>query len=214
MPSANTCKNAAKRGPQFIAIAGPSGAGKTTLARALAEALPGPASLLPLDAYYSDRCALPAGQRARYNFDAPSALDGELLYQHLTALAAGRRIEMPIYDFASHSRRMETQRVEPIGFILVEGLFALYFDQLLPFYSQRIFVDLKDELCLRRRLARDVAERGRTAEDIRRQYDEQVRPMYLRYIQPTRQRAQFFVAGDGLLTEQIQTLLAGLSCTG
>lgn len=208
MPSANTCNSVAKGKRQLIAIAGPSGSGKTTLARALAEALPGPVSLVPVDAYYADCSALSAAARKRYNFDSPAALDGELLCDHLGALAAGESVEMPLYDFASHSRQLQTKRVEATEFIIVEGLFALYFAALLSLYSQRIFVDLNDAMCLERRLVRDVAERGRSTRDIRRQYDEQVRPMYLRYIEPTRCRAQFFVAGDRRFDEQIQHLLA------
>lgn len=210
MPSASTCKSGAKRKSTLIAIAGPSGAGKTTLARALAQALPAPTSILPLDAYYCDRSALPPAARARCNFDDPAALDEDLLCEHIRTLSEGRSIEMPIYDFASHSRQGQTQRVEAAEYIVVEGLFALYFAALLPLYCLRIFVDLADELCLQRRLVRDAAERGRSARDIRRQYDEQVRPMYMRYIHPTRQNAQYRIAGNSEFTAQIQVLLSEL----
>ena len=213
MPSATTCKSGAKRKRQLIAIAGPSGAGKTTLARALAHALPAPTGILPLDAYYCDRSALPPAARARCNFDAPAALDEDLLCEHIGALAEGRSIEMPIYDFASHSSQAQTLRLAATEYVVIEGLFALYFPALLPLYCLRIFVDLADELCLQRRIVRDAAERGRSARDIRRQYDEQVRPMYMRYIHPTRQNAQYIIAGNGEFTAQIQVLLSELGCS-
>ncbi|MFT5087931.1 MAG: uridine kinase [Candidatus Latescibacterota bacterium] len=210
MPSVSTCTHGAIPKPRLIAIAGPSGAGKTTLAKALVDALPGAVALLPLDAYYADRSDLMPSARARYNFDAPEALDAELLHTHLRALAAGHSIDIPVYDFASHSRQRHTLRIEPTDFVVVEGLFALYFDELLPLYTYRVFVDLADERCLQRRLIRDANERGRHADDVRRQYAEQVYPMYVRYIQPTRMRAQFVADGNGEWPEQIDLLLTAI----
>jgi len=211
MPFANTCKRTAAIRPRFIAIAGPSGAGKSTLATALVGALPGSVALLPLDAYYADCSALLPAAIARYNFDAPAAIDVELLHAHFHALAACQSIGMPTYDFASHSRQRHTQRVESADYVVVEGLFALYFDELLPFYTYRIFVDLADELCLQRRLKRDANERGRRADDIHRQYTEQVHPMYLRYIEPTRKRAHFFADGGSEWVGQVQRIVAAIS---
>src|SRR5438477_6108322 len=109
-----------------IGIAGPSCAGKTVLARGLATMVP--ASIVPLDAYYRDLSHLPPEQRARQNFDRPDALDGELIVRQVTELVAGNAVERPVYDFATHARTGSVQRVEPSEFIIIEGLFTLYWE--------------------------------------------------------------------------------------
>jgi uridine kinase len=210
MPSANTYKSGAKRKSTLIAIAGPSGAGKTTLARALVAALPS-AVLFSFDAYYADRSHLPTSERTRCNFDDPAALDTQLLTAHLRALAVGRAIDGPIYDFSTHCRRAETRRIEPASHIVAEGLFALYFDALRPLYSQRIYVDADAELCLQRRLQRDAGERGRSTDDIRRQYREQVLPMAQRYIYPTRRYAHVVLSGRESSERAVATLLPSIA---
>jgi uridine kinase len=208
MPSPTTCKIAAESRPQLIAIAGPSCGGKTTLARALAQVLPGAVLILPLDAYYRDRSHLSAEQRATVNFDAPAALDAALLQKHISALANGHAIERPNYDFVTHSRMNDTATVQPDRFMLIEGLFALYWPELNSLYHTRIFVEADSDLCLQRRLQRDVRERGRSPHSVRQQFRQQVEPMYAHHVYPTRQRAQLHLHGGKDLQQLVRTALA------
>lgn len=191
-------------------MAGPSGAGKTTLARALHTRLPGSATVLSLDAYYRDLAALAPGDRARVNFDAPEAIDHQHLAADLQQLAAGHRVAIPVYDFATHTRQATQHSLTPTDFLLVEGLFALYWPAINALYQLRIFVTAADVLCLERRLARDRVERGRSSASIRAQYQEQVRPMYRRHIQPTARSADLILDGSTPIEEQIAAVLDAL----
>lgn len=200
----------AKGPPCLIGLAGPSGAGKTTLARALHTHLPGPATVLSLDAYYRDLAALAAAARTRVNFDAPEAIDHSRLAADLRQLAAGHRVEIPVYDFATHTRQAHQQSLTPADFLLVEGLFALYWPAINALYHLRLFVTAADALCLERRLARDRVERGRSLASIRAQYQEQVRPMYRRHIQPTARYADLILDGSTPIEEQVAAVLDAL----
>jgi uridine kinase len=180
--------------PYLIGVAGPSCAGKTELARALHAKLD--AALLPLDCYYFDLSDRTLEERARFNFDVPSALDHELFVSQLRELAEGRAVDAPVYDFASHTRTHRTQRIEPQPFIVVEGLFVLYWSDVSSLFGTRVFVDLDDANCLQRRIHRDVRERGRTAESVIKQVSETVAPMANLYIRPTRENADIVVPGD------------------
>ncbi|HEY1159629.1 MAG TPA: AAA family ATPase, partial [Terracidiphilus sp.] len=145
--------------PVVLAIAGCSGSGKTTLAVELARTLGG--VHFQFDNYYRDLAHMPLAERAFENFDDPALIETPLLIAHLTALAQGHTIERPLYDFSTYTRipgRTETFRPGP--FLLVEGLFALYYPQLLPLYQLRVYIDTPDELCFERRLKRDMEERG------------------------------------------------------
>ncbi len=170
--------------PHLIGIAGPSGGGKTTLAGALCEALGEATPVIPLDAYYRDPRSSPE-QRASRNFDHPDAIDDTLLTDQLQALAAGRPVDRPVYDFSTHQRLAETIHVEPASFVIVEGLFVFHWPGLRQLLGTRIFLDATDELCLRRRIARDRLERGRTEASVRHQWESTVRPMFERYGEPT-----------------------------
>lgn len=181
--------------PRLLAIAGPSCAGKTTLARHLAGHLPGGALLLPLDAYYRDLAQLPLAERHHFNFDEPAALDLPLLVGNLEDLIRGRAVDKPVYLFPEHVRAPRPQRVEPAPWIIVEGLFALYWEQVRRLCHTRIFVEAADELCLERRLTRDTAERGRSRESILEQYTRQVRPMCQQHLLPTRAFADLVLDG-------------------
>ena len=200
----------AKGPPCLIGLAGPSGAGKTTLARSLQTHLPGPATVLSLDAYYRDLAALSPVARARVNFDAPEAMDHQRLAADLRQLAAGHRVEIPVYDFATHTRQATQHRLTPTDFLIVEGLFALYWPDINARYHLRLFVAADDALCLERRLARDRVKRGRSPASIRAQYQEQVRPMYRRHIQPTARYADLILDGSTPTEEQVATVLDSL----
>jgi uridine kinase len=166
--------------------------------------------VLPLDAYYIDLAHLPLEQRAQSNFDVPTALDHDLFLAHLTALAAGREIARPIYDFATHSRTAATELVAPARFIIVEGLFVLYWEDVRQLFGTKVFVDLDDRTCLDRRILRDVKERGRTPESVLWQFGDTVRPMCDKYIRPTHQFADVVVRGDDALDHSVSAVMAHL----
>jgi len=199
--------------PCILGIAGCSGSGKTTLAVELARTLPG--LHFPLDHYYRDLSHLPHAERALQNFDDPALIESPLLAAHIAALAAGHAIERPLYDFSTHSRVPgQTETVTPGPYVLVEGIFALAFPQILPHYGLRIYVDAPDDICFERRLKRDVIDRGRTPDSVRRQYEATVRPSSLTWVQPTRQHADLVVDGTGNLDWKVERVLTELRQRG
>jgi len=182
----------------LIGIAGPSGAGKSFLARHLKSALE--AEVLELDRYYRDLSHLHPAERARVNFDAPEALEHELLIEQVAGLRSGEAVQLPLYDFTTHTRTARTELLQPSEVIIVEGLFTLHWPGLRELLGTKVYVDLHDELCLARRTARDVRERGRTAESVAEQYPATVAPMARRYVHPTVAHADVVVIG----TERIE----------
>ncbi len=184
--------------PFFVGIAGGTGSGKTTLARAIRAELPrGECTILDHDAYYLDLRHLPHEERARTNFDDPAALDNARLCADLDSLRAGRGIDKPIYDFANHVRRDEAERIEPCRVIVVEGILALADPHLRARYDLRVFVATDADLRILRRIRRDIEERGRALADIRGQYLETVRPMHEQHVQPSRRFAHLIVPEGG-----------------
>ncbi len=192
--------------PYLIGIAGPSCAGKTELSRRLARLLS--AAILPLDCYYFDLSHLPLEQRARHNFDVPDALDHDLFLRQLQMLHQGQDIPRPVYDFAAHSRTSKVEMVKPGRFIVVEGLFVLYWEDVRNTFGTRVFVDLDDKTCLDRRILRDVKERGRTPESVVLQFTETVRPMAEKYIRPTHTFADLVVRGDDPIEASVAAVMA------
>jgi uridine kinase len=199
--------------PVVIAIAGTSGSGKTTLAAQLARMLGG--LLFSFDSYYVDLSHLPAEERARQNFDDPSLIESSLLAKHMAALARGETIARPRYDFSRHVRIPgQTDPVRSGAYLLVEGLFALYYVELLPLYQLRVYVDTPDDVSLARRLKRDVEERGRSPESVRQQYDATVRPSSMRYVRPSAVHADLILDGTEALDWKIERVLAALRDRG
>jgi len=199
--------------PVVMAIAGCSGSGKTTLAAELARTLGG--VHFHFDSYYRDLSHLPMAERAQQNFDDPALIESPLLAADVRALARGEAIERPVYDFATYVRdRGRTETVYPGAFLLVEGLFALYYSELLPLYQLRDYVDTPDELCLERRLRRDVEERGRTPQSVRRQYEATVRPSSLAIVRPSAANADLVVDGTGALDWKVERVLTEMRTRG
>lgn len=166
------------------------------------------AVVISLDSYYRDLSAVVPAQRENSNFDEPAALDHELMAEHLGTLAEGGLVQQPIYDFATHTRAEQTRQIEgDKSYIVVEGLFALYWDKVRRFLQTRVFINVDDQLCLSRRLQRDVRERHRTLESVRKQYDNTVRPMFVRYVEPTRQFANLIVQGELPVEQSAETIL-------
>ncbi len=181
----------------IIGIAGASCSGKTTLAARIAEhATAGTATLISLDSYYRDLSHLTPDARAEWNFDAPNALDDELLLKHLKILLSGTPVYIPVYDFSTHTRIALTERANPATFVIMEGLFVLYWPQIRDIVETKVFISVPDEVCLERRIARDTRERGRTEESVRQQYATTVRPMYEKYCRPTAKFADLQLSGQ------------------
>jgi len=193
--------------PVVIGIAGCSGSGKTTLASELARTLRG--IHFHLDNYYLDLGHMPYSQRIEQNFDDPQLIESTLLALHVAALARGDAIERPIYDFSTHTRVVgRTERIEAGPFLVVEGLFALHYPELLPLYQLRVYIDTPDELCFERRLKRDTIERGRSPESVRVQYEATVRPASIKYVRPSARNADLSVDGRDALDWKVELVLA------
>jgi uridine kinase len=196
-----------------LAIAGCSGSGKTTLAAELARALGG--VHFHFDNYYRDLSHMPMAERAQQNFDDPALIESPLLIEHVAALARGEAIERPLYDFATYIRIPgQTETFRPGPFVLVEGLFALYYPELLALYQLRVYIDTPDELCFERRLKRDMEQRGRTPESVRRQYDATVRPASFAYVRPSAEHAELTVDGSGALDWKVERVMAEMRNRG
>ena len=195
--------------PIVLAIAGCSGSGKTTLAAELATQLD--ATLFPLDLYYRDLSQFPFDTRHKRNFDHPDSLESELILDHVRTLAAGRPIQRPVYDFSTHSRVPKAfEPVAPAKFVLVEGILALHYPELLPLYTLSIYVEAPHEVCLLRRIARDVRERGRTEDSVREQFWATAHPMAVEYVLPSAARATLTVNGAESIDWSIEQILSTL----
>jgi uridine kinase len=191
-----------------LGIVGGSGSGKSTLARAVRDALgPDRCALLRQDSYYRDLSRLPVADRAATNFDAPAAVELDLLADHLRALARGEAIRPPVYDMATHTRRGEDAAVRPAEHVAIEGLLLAASPPLADAIDVLVFVDLPDEARLARRIARDVSDRGRTEEEVRRRWATDARPMHERWVGPARASADLVARGDAPLAETVAEIL-------
>lgn len=186
------------RPPLVIGVAGGSGSGKTTVAAEIIRRI-GHERLVSLhqDRYYRDLSHLPHEARARHNFDHPDAVEEALMVEHLDRLRAGEGVELPVYDFAHHVRSATTDRVEPRPVILVEGILILAVEEIRRRLDVRLFVDTDADLRFIRRMRRDLAERGRDAESVMRQWMETVRPMHLEFVEPSRRYADLIIPEGG-----------------
>lgn len=181
-------------GPLTVGVAGGSGSGKTTFARALYEALGEEhVTYITHDSYYKDLGHLSLAERAKANFDHPNALDTALLVEHLQALKRGESVEVPEYCFATHARLARTVTVEPRRVILVEGILIFADRALVRELAIKVFVDTESDLRLIRRIHRDVKERGRSLESIVDQYVKTVRPMHLDFVEPSKREADMII---------------------
>lgn len=180
--------------PLVVGVAGGTGSGKTTLARAIRESLAGVAiSYLSHDSYYRDLGHLTFEEREKHNFDHPDALDTARMVADLSALKRGEAAHIPTYDFATHSRTPVTETVQPRRVILVEGILIFADEALRALMDIKIFVDTADDVRLVRRLTRDIKERGRTSDGVIQQYLETVRPMHAKFVEPSKQHADVIV---------------------
>ncbi len=203
--------------PVIIGLAGGTGSGKTTVARALIKAVGnGRIAVLPHDAYYRNLDHLPPAQHAEFNFDHPDALDTDLLIQHVKKLKAGNAIELPIYDFKTDTRTAQTIHIAPEPVIMVEGILIFAEPELRKLFDVKIFVDTDADIRFIRRVQRDVAERGRTVESVIQQYLTTVRPMHLEFVEPSKRYADVIIPEGGfnevaidMVAARIEALLKG-----
>jgi uridine kinase len=184
--------------PVVLGVAGGSGSGKTTVARAIVDAV-GPARIayIEQDSYYRDLGGTSVDVAAQYNFDHPGALDNELLIAHLRELRAGLDVEVPIYDFVTHRRRAETRTAIARPVVVIEGILLFSERRLRELLDFKVFVDTDADVRLARRLRRDLEERGRDVQDVLRQYLETVRPMHLEFVEPSKRWADVIVPEGG-----------------
>jgi uridine kinase len=197
--------------PLVIGIAGGSGSGKTTLANLVRERVGAERiAYLPHDAYYKDLSDLPPNQRKEINFDHPDSLDSALLIQHVLQLKHNQAIDLPLYDFKTHTRTRETQRIEPLPVIMVEGILIFTDPELRKLMDVKIFVDTDADIRFIRRLERDIRERGRTTEMVVHQYLSTVRPMHLDFVEPSKRYADVIVPEGGLNTVAMEMVAARL----
>ena len=194
-----------------VGICGGSGAGKTTLTRRLVERLgDAEASVLAYDAYYRDLSHLPFAERRRCNYDHPDSLDSELFLEHLDALRRGIAVDVPVYDFSTHTLSGRFERVEAARLLLVEGILLLALAEAVERLDYSIFLDVPEDVRLQRRIHRDMTERGRPEDHVRRQFAATVAPMHDAFVQPSRHRADRIAAVTDVadLADELTTLLA------
>lgn len=195
--------------PFLIGVAGGSSSGKTTISERLAD-MTGEQhlSLIELDSYYLDRVGETLEERRTANYDHPDAFDWPLLNDHLAALTNGASVAVPIYDYGQHNRSGETREVRPNRIVVVDGILVLYDRALRERFDLKIFVDTAADIRLIRRLRRDVAERGRTAESVIDQYLSTVKPAHERFIEPSKRHADVIIPEGGLNRPALDVLLA------
>ena len=165
------------------------------------------------DSYYRDRSAVAPEERARLNYDHPDALDTSLLVTHLHELRAGRPVEIPVYDFANHTRLANTVRIDPRKVVIVEGMLILAERVLRDLMDIRVFVDTDPDLRLVRRVERDVSERGRAIQSAFEQYLETVRPMHLEFVEPSKRWAHIIIPEGGFNRVGVDMLVAKIRAT-
>jgi uridine kinase len=201
----------------IMGVAGGTGSGKTTVAQSILKRVgTRQISLIQHDAYYKDLGQLPLAQRALQNFDHPDSLENDLLGRHLRELKAGRGVDVPVYDFTTHTRTQQTRHVGPNLIVIVEGILIFADETLRRLMDVKIFVDTDPDIRFIRRLQRDVAERGRTVDSVIRQYLATVRPMHQEFVEPSKRYADIIIPEGGfnevaieMIAARIRALLEG-----
>ena len=198
--------------PLVIGIAGGTGSGKTTVANVILKRVGAHRiAYVPHDAYYRNFTDLPKAQRDLINWDHPNSLETDLMIEHVKTLKAGRRVELPVYDFTMHARTAQTVPVEPQPIVIVEGILIFADANLRDLFDVKIFVDTDPDLRLIRRLQRDIAERGRTAESVIHQYLSTVRPMHLEFVEPSKRYADVIIPEGGYNEVAIDMVVARIA---
>jgi len=195
--------------PIVIGVAGGTGSGKTTVANQILQRVGAQLiTYIPHDAYYRDHSHLPPRQRDQVNYDHPNSLETELLIEHLKELRVGHAVEIPIYDFTTHTRTQQTRHVEPAPVILVEGILVFAESELRKLFDVMLYVDTDADVRFIRRLQRDIEERGRSVESVCEQYLSTVRPMHLEFVEPSKRYANVIIPEGGFNEVAIEMVAA------
>jgi uridine kinase len=197
--------------PIVFGVAGGTASGKTTVAQTILKAVGAEqVAYLPHDAYYKDRPDLPLAERALVNYDHPNSLETKLLIKHIRQLLAGQPVRMPVYDFTHHRRTEQTVLVEPSPIILVDGILIFTRRKLRELMDIKIYVDTDADVRFVRRLQRDMEERGRSQASVIQQYLETVRPMHLKFVEPSKRHADIIIPHGGLNQIAIEMVVSRL----
>ena len=194
--------------PRLIGIAGGTGSGKTTLARAISRATPS-SVIIPMDNYYKSTRGLTREEQKSLNYDHPEAYDWDLLGDQLSALLRGCPIRMPVYSYERHDRTEETVEVECVGLVILEGILALHDRSLNEQMDLKIFIDADEAARFSRRMERDVRDRGRSRESVTDQFEQTVRPMHILFVEPSRDHADMVVDGTAAFTTDLIVRIMG-----
>jgi len=185
--------------PIVFGVAGGTASGKTTVARAILEAVgASQIAYLPHDAYYKDMSHLSLEERAHLNFDHPNSLESKLLVKHIKQLLEGKDVHVPVYDFTKHRRTDETVLVEPSPIVLVDGILIFTRRKLRELMDIKVYVDTDPDVRFIRRLQRDIHDRGRSLESVVSQYMDTVRPMHLKFVEPSKRYSDVIIPNGGL----------------
>lgn len=189
----------------IIGICGGTGSGKTTIARAIVESVGAQRIvLIEQDSYYRNLADMPLDERHQANFDHPDSIDSDMLVNHIMRLKQGRSVEMPLYDFVTHTRSDDIEIIEPKPVVIVEGILIFAEPRVLDLLDVRVFVDTPDDVRLMRRLRRDINERGRTFERTLDQYERTIRPMHFEFVEPSKRHADIIIpegSNNGITTK-------------
>ncbi len=178
----------------IIGICGGTGSGKTTIARSIVDAVGREnVILVEQDSYYRNLSDMPLDERHQANFDHPDSIDSDMLVNHLIRLKQGLSIEMPLYDFVTHTRSDKIEVIEPKQVVIVEGILIFAEARVLDLLDVRVFVDTPDDVRLMRRLRRDITERGRTFDRTLEQYERTIRPMHFEFVEPSKRHADIII---------------------
>jgi uridine kinase len=182
----------------IVGIAGGSGSGKTTVVMKIVNRFHGnQIAVIQQDSYYRDNSHIPLEERQHINFDHPAAIEFELLCSHIQKLKQGKFIERPVYSFLTCTRSEETIRVEPADILILEGILILSDASLRKLIDIKVFIDADPDDMLRRVITRDISERGRSAGQVLERYEKTVKPMYIQFIEPTKQYADIIIHHSG-----------------
>ena len=195
--------------PILVGVAGGTGSGKTTVANEILRRVGAEhIACIPHDAYYRDLSHLPQHRRAQVNFDHPDSLETELLIEHLKVMRAGRTVQVPLYDFTTHTRTQQTRHVEVAPVVLIEGILVFVEQELRELFDVKLYVDTDADVRFIRRLRRDVEERERSVESVCEQYLSTVRPMHLEFVEPSKRYADVIIPEGGFNEVAIEMVAA------
>lgn len=196
----------------IIGIAGGTGSGKTTVAKKIKEKIKDKHTVVMMqqDSYYKDHSDIPFEEREKINYDHPNSIDMELLIKHLKALINGSTVEIPIYDFKTHTRKNITRRENPGDIVIIEGILIFTNKELRELFDYKIFVDTPDDIRFIRRLKRDLTERNRTVNSVIEQYLMTVRPMHIEFVEPTKKFADIIIPEGGFNKNAIDVISSSI----